>query len=156
MKNSIIAGKVARDLANEYKPDGKVYSAVMQLGQTDLWVHARACTIKRQPSGGALVWASINAPSYASPQQWTQTKRIKRNDQQSIYRHAADLAEYLRQERCSLLVKLRERVYETAEAREIDANNIPAGYAQDYENMTEADCNFWLGWLRQQPQKVAA
>jgi hypothetical protein len=154
MRNSIIAGPLARELEAAYKPDGKIYHAIKQFPQYDLWVSARACTIKRKPSGGAIIYVDCDPPKYESMRIKAE-KRIKSNDPEAIRRHAADLIERVRQQRSALLIRLRESVFELAESMDIAPDKLPA-IEQCYDSMTEQDCNFWKQWIPEhcQPKQV--
>lgn len=156
LKNSIVAGHLARMLSEKFKPDGKMHSEVMQGGKFDLWVHARACTINRKPSGGIVIWASANpAPKSVSAYRFELTKRIRKpvDLKRAIYRHAADLVERVRQDRANLIWELRDSVEAEADLREFDPDSLPPDHGTEYETMTEQDCRFWLDWLKSKPMK---
>lgn len=155
MLNSIIAGSIARKLADSFKPDGKVYSEIHQ-GKFDLWAHARACTVKGKPSGGIVLWATASGIDGMNHVRFERQKRIAkpRDLKRSIYRHAADLLEKVRQERSSPVWTLREQISMEVDRRKYDADKLPRP-DQVIDDMPYEDCQFWIEWLRQQPMKEA-
>ena len=107
--------------------------------------------------GGAIaarVWlagASYEHHSYRGRYEWRGYVRAAR-PVDSINRAATAL--YLKEKADAPLFNAREAVYQLAERKEIDSDNLPAGRPQDYSEMSLEDCAFWTEWLNQQPAKT--
>jgi len=86
--------------------------------------------------------------------EWAAEKRIRAGwSEQTIYRHAAALAEGLRQRRANPLVQRREALEKLADSKEFDADNLPRE-PKTYDQMNDEEMNFWFDWLRQHPDKA--
>lgn len=152
MKNSIVAGALARKFADSFKLDGRMNYEVQQ-GKFDLWIEGRACTIRGKPSGGIVLFATATGVPGLSVN-FRKSKRIRkpRDLKAAIYRHAADLIETIRQDRSAFVWQLRSDIAFEVDRREFDIEKLPRP-DQTIDDMPYEDCVFWLDWLKQQPIK---
>src|SRR5512138_1827005 len=93
LHNSIIAGKLARELhtAMEKQPNG-IASALYEAGSYDLWLHGRFTKSRNVELWGDLTFK----PALKHTSKPVRISKRLRGDKY-IYRHAADIAERLRQ-----------------------------------------------------------
>ena len=153
MRTSLIAGPLAARLVLALAANGHSSNASHRGNVYTLSLSARQCMRRGVYSGGLVIEASVTAPEYASG-----NMRIKKRLRagwtlDSVQRHAADIAEQMRQQRTALITQLRERVYRLSETKVIDADNLPRE-SSCFDDMPEEECNFWLQWLATQPAKM--
>ena len=141
--NSLLAGALATKIL-----DGQSHT----LGCVTM--HLRYCTRKGERSGGIELEAYGQALPHEIGTRYERRKYLYKPSGKALYRQAAHLAETLRQELANPLRKLREQVYQLAESKELDLDLVERqGKEMEYTKLTEADCQYWLEWLRQQPNK---
>lgn len=155
-RNSIIAGALARALVAQIERDARKNGNRWQTSVTGGWRNPitlswRLCRIKGEPSGGSVLTATVPCPSYGGGiREWTTSKRLRSGA--NVYKHAADLAEGLRQRRNSSIVNRREALYELSERKQYDTDNLPRE-SSAFDEMDDAEMDFWFEWLNKQPDK---
>jgi hypothetical protein len=156
LKNSIVAGAVARKFVTGLPQPFRARGAFLNVGKYTFDVFV-AMSTHRGSQACRISVRLTPVPSYDSgyPREWELSKRLRKSDSETIYRHVADLCERLRAKRADLLISLRERVYELSETRAYDVDSLPRE-SSCFSEMSEEECKFWLTWLEQQPRREVA